>query len=405
MTAAIRNDEAARMPMSRGEAVEEGREFMGLGATLVAFSTGDARDASTWSNVPYMFLSALDRVRPDIRIKTCNIHLEESMPLVSFFSSRVWNRFLTPRLGALCTFDRTRLYRLLVLRRMRAAERDLAGGGTLLTFDFSNPAPCVEGCRTCLLCDWTIGYEIVEHQHRAPTPSEERLMARQQEAISSADVVISLFPRSARLIAEGCPDADVRYLELPANVYGEVEPNFNRSDSRRLLFVGKPAYAESLRTVTAGLEAYNGSHPDARLGLDVIGMDSLEGVGGDGIKFHGFLHKDVTTERDLYYGLMRSARALVTVSDRWVGASSIVEAMALGTPVIVSPNPELEEMLGAPDFGWWCGCSAKEVEGALGSLMGLGDDALADMCRTAEARVHNHTWDNFVRSWCEIIGL
>ena len=94
---------------------------------LLAFANGDPDDASTWSNVPSMFLGALRRVRPEVEVLTCDIRVEDSSRAVSLLGG-LWNHVLTPVLGPLCTFDRTALYRALVRRRMRAAERNLAGG-------------------------------------------------------------------------------------------------------------------------------------------------------------------------------------------------------------------------------------------------------------------------------------
>lgn len=255
-----------------------------------------------------------------------------------------------------------------------------------------------------LLCDWTIDYAIREHQHRTPTASEKKLIERQREALSDVNMVVSLFPRSAELIRESSPKAKVCYYGLPANIVDEgARANFERFDSRRLLFIGKPAYLSSLRVVVQGLEAFNSSHPGFELGLDVIGMES--GPGGGSVTYHGFLRKDIDADRDLFYGLIASARALVTVSDSWVGASSIVEAMSLGTPAIVTPNIELKAMIGDPDWGFWCECSSVAVSKRLSDLDALSEEGLRKMCHTAADTVENFTWENLVRNWCAEVGF
>lgn len=371
---------------------------------LIVFSNGDAWDASTWSNVPYMFLTTFKRICPNVEIHTFDMS-QVCSGLVLSVLVKCWNRIAIPLLGPFCSFDRTSFWRRLLTQKMRNFEKHVArGGGVLLSFDFSNPAPRLAGYKTVLFCDWTIDYAIREHQHRTPTASEKRLIERQSDALSDANLVVSLFPRSAELIRESSPKAKVCYFGLPANIVDEgARANFERFGSRRLLFIGKPAYLASLRVVVQGLEAFNSSHPGFELGLDVIGMES--GPGGGNVTYHGFLRKDIDADRDLFYGLIASAKALVTVSDSWVGASSIVEAMSLGTPAIVTPNIELKAMLGDLDWGFWCEYSSDAVSKRLSDLDALTEEGLRKMCHTAADTVEDFTWENLVRNWCAEVGF
>lgn len=371
---------------------------------LVVFSNGDAWDASTWSNVPYMFLTTFGRLCPEVDIQVYDMSQIDT-GLVSVLA-KCWNRFVAPVKGAFCTFDRTAFRHRILRRKIEGFERAVPRGrGVLLSFDFSNPAPRLDGYVTSLLCDWTIDYAIREHQHREPTSGEQRLIERQKNAISSADLVVSLFPRSADLIRVACPEAKVAYYGLPANIVGGgVNANLNRANSRRLVFVGNAAYFESLKVVVGGLEDYNSSHPGRELGLDVIGM--RDGPGSDTcVDYHGYLRKDEDRERAQYYELILNARALINVSDDWVGASSIVEAMSLGTPVVVTPNIELEVMLGDEGWGYWCACSPGAVAERLAELDALTDEALRRMCENAASAVEGFTWENLVRHWCLDVGL
>ncbi|MGN8741597.1 hypothetical protein ACTQXJ_07200 [Collinsella sp. LCP19S3_C6] len=371
---------------------------------LLAFVNGSPNEASTWSNVPFMFLTALRRVKPDIDVLTCDIRLEDSSLIISLLS-RLWNHLLTPRLGPLYTFDRTDFYHSLVRRRMCAAEQDLSGGGALLTFDFSNPAPMMDGYKVCLLCDWTIDYEIREHQRRRPTRWEDDLIRRQKDLISEVDEVTVLFPYSARLIREACEDANVSYLGLPANLPEGVSPNFSRGDSNRIVFVGKPAYEGSLRTISHGLTLYNQTHPQRRLRPDVIGMDGCDGVDDSCVSFLGYLRKNVDEECSLYYSTVRNALALVSISEVWVGASSVVETMALGTPVVISPNRELSEMLPCTGWGYWCPANPFDFNRCLESLTSLSSDDLERMCRKSYEVAEGCSWDAFISKWCNVVGL
>lgn len=371
---------------------------------LIVFSNGDAWNASTWSNVPYMFLTTFKGLCPDVDIRVFDMSLVDSGPFLSIVA-KLWNRLIPPKRGALCTFDRTKLRHRLLRRKMSDfIERVTSGGGILLSFDFSNPAPKRDGYKVCLLCDWTIDYAIREHQRCEPTAGEQGLIMRQEKAIADSDHAAVLFPHSAELIRAACPDVEVAYYGLPSNVVGNVTPRFNRAASRRIVFIGKPAYLPSLLVVVEGLTRFNAAHPGSELRLDVIGMQDGPGD-GDSVVYHGFLRKDNEDERFVYYSLVRSARALVTVSQEWVGASSIVEAMSLGTPVIVSPNIELRAMFKDEGWGFWCGCSASDVEERLSELDGLSEADLERMCQCAANAVRDFTWEKFVTRWCEDVGF
>ena len=371
---------------------------------LVVFSNGDAWDARTWSNVPYMFLNAFKRQFPDIPIVTFDMSSVDNRGLL-WLVRGTWNVLATPMVGKLFTFDRTKFRHYLLNKKIRRFTKNVAGGeGVFLSFDFSNPAPKTPGYKVCLLCDWTIEYEISEHQHREPTDAERRLIERQREVISGADLVTALFPYSAKLISETCAGSKVTCYGLPSNALCDVRPVLLRS-SNRLLFIGNSKYAESLAVVVEGLENFNLSNPGHEYVLDVIGMEHGPGEWGGYVVYHGYLRKDVEEEKALYYTLLTSCRALINVSDRWVGASSIVEALSLGTPVVVTPNAELEELLGEPEFGLWCGYTAEDVERCLAELSESTELQLESMSRNAVARVSRFTWDNLVFQWAKDVGF
>lgn len=95
--------------------------------TLAIFSNGDPFESSTWSNVPYMFISSFKRLRPSVDLRCCNIRLEDGSLSLRFLS-KVWRNTVTRLTGDLNTFDRSRLYRHLVLRKMRMFSSSLSGG-------------------------------------------------------------------------------------------------------------------------------------------------------------------------------------------------------------------------------------------------------------------------------------
>lgn len=238
-----------------------------------------------------------------------------------------------------------------------------------------------------------------------PTSCERRLIGRQLSAIRDADVVTALFPCSAEAIEKECPGSCVQWICLPANVPVGVEPCFDRF-RRKLLFIGNRAYIPGLKVIASAVREFNALNPSSPFDLDVIGIDSESaGLTDPFVTCHGYLRKDVDGEKDLYYSLLRSAAALVAVSRTWVGASSVVEAMALGTPVIVSPNIELERMIGDMDCGRWCEPTAEGVLASLEYLSEMDDAGYTRMCRSAYEKAREWTWDAFVERWCSSVGL
>ena len=77
----------------------------------------------------------------------------------------------------------------------------------------------------------------------------------------------------------------------------------------------------------------------------------------------------------------------------------------MGTPVVVTPNTELEELLGEPEFGLWCGYAAEDVERCLAELSESTELQLENMSRNAVARVSRFTWDNLVFQWAKDVGF
>lgn len=141
---------------------------------LLVFADGDAYDPSTWSNVPYMFVNAFSSDFPNIPIRTCNIRINNSTICAI---GKIYNKLMSPLLGPLCTFNRTKLYSCLIQHKMQKVIKSLdLTPAILLSFDFSNLPSKRQDEHDCaaFFCDWTIEYEIREHQKRMPTSMEKK---------------------------------------------------------------------------------------------------------------------------------------------------------------------------------------------------------------------------------------
>ena len=374
---------------------------------LLVFADGDAYDPSTWSNVPYMFVNAFSSDFPNIPIRTCNIRINNSTICAI---GKIYNKLMSPLLGPLCTFNRTKLYSRLVQHKMQKAIKSLdLTPAILLSFDFSNLPSKRQDEHDCaaFFCDWTIEYEIREHQKRMPTSMEKKLIQQQNATILKADHVTSIFPYASEYIEKNVIKK-CYYSGKHKNVDNHIKPeiNFNRTKSNHFLFIGNEAYLPGLQIIAKAIKKYNMLYPDNQIYIDVIGM--VDGVADfdEHIVFHGYLNKKNSEEAYEYYSLIRNARALITVSDKWVGASSIMEVMSLGTPVIISPNKELKEMFGEEiPFGWWSAPNQESVLSAIEQSMQLQPEELRQMCEAAAAELDGSDWCSLVRRWAKAIGI
>ncbi|MDD1773006.1 MAG: glycosyltransferase [Methanomassiliicoccales archaeon] len=147
------------------------------------------------------------------------------------------------------------------------------------------------------------------------------------------------------------------------------------------------------------LDAYRNG--DAISGLHIAGRGNLEGLVrereremGGKIRYLGFL------DRDELLSEIRSALAVVLPSQCPENSPlSCIEALALGTPIIVSGRGGLPELVDDPQSGLICGPSAGEISEVLRRME--GDSELRDrLSKNALLRYErNHTPEHYVDAY------
>jgi glycosyltransferase involved in cell wall biosynthesis len=147
------------------------------------------------------------------------------------------------------------------------------------------------------------------------------------------------------------------------------------------------------------LDAYRNG--DAISELHIAGRGDLEGLVrereremGDKIRYLGFL------DRGELLSEIRSALAVVLPSQCPENSPlSCIEALALGTPIIVSGRGGLPELVDDPQSGLICGPSAGEISGALQRME--RDPGLRDrLSKNASERYErNHTPEHYVDAY------
>ena len=86
---------------------------------IAAFTMGDSNDISTWSNVPFLFLKALQDNYKNLEISRKNIRVEDSNITVKYLQ-KIFNKLLKMiGHGGGFSFKRTKIYEMLVRKSMK----------------------------------------------------------------------------------------------------------------------------------------------------------------------------------------------------------------------------------------------------------------------------------------------
>ena len=369
---------------------------------IVFLCHGDSTQASTWSNVPFLFSKELENkglivhranIEPNKRLRQLYDHFVFPLSKI-FWPGNNWS------------FVRTPLGRYLSERKVKCAinRHPKAELCIFLCYDTYNKYSSVP---SLLFSDWT--YKIlVERQGREPYSFEQRTYRQQENIITHADYVVSLFRDCARQMKIDYPAANIHNFDT--NVInlmfdGEITEDSvlaQKKQRKNILFVGNKWYKDALIMLIKALDITR--EKVKGITLSVIGMTAEQtGITAPYIRYHGYLHKDFEAERNIYYNELMSANMVVNVAPTWGGYSSIIEAMYFYTPVIVAPYKEFVAEFGETiSFGIYNmnfspECLAENIERLLES------DNYETMCEAAHKRVENYTWSVFVDNVLKLV--
>lgn len=370
--------------------------------TVNVYTAGDSRDLSVWSNIPWLLCRTLER--RGCKVNRIAYPRDEGLLRV-FLLAADWicrhldHRYEKGRLYA-------RIYYALVDRTVRKASRKYPADLDITPFNCGNayaPQP------TLLLGDWTQEYLYRTRLGCRPQGYQKYYAARQDRVIEHSDGVVSLFARCAEDMREHYDNPYIYHLGR--NVVNDVcDFPFDleaicrtKSESRRILFVGKCHYAAAARQLVRILPRLREAQP--RLQLDIVGLsrEELGGTAPDGVVFHGYLNKSIPAQRETYYRLLIGAKAFVNTTPLWGGYSSTIEAMYYCCPVVIAPYADFTEEFGAEiPFGGYCSDTDDDRLCAL--LCGMFSDAehYGKMCREAHRAVQDYTWDNYVDALLQV---
>lgn len=363
---------------------------------VLFFCYGDARAASTWSNVPYCFVKALEK--RGIAVECVDIKPDAWID--SFWNSTVKRFINLLRRNNDYYFERSWLAECISYHKIRRAVRGNMNAELCIFTSFSYWNK-FDSRPSLLLCDWTYEMLITERFHRQPCFIEKRYVLQQKKAICNASLVVSLFKNSAETMKLRFPSANICWpgINVINNLYDGVIDDCLiglKKINDIVLFVGKPAYLSGAKMLAEAMLKIWESHPSMELHCIGITQEQL-GADDERIVCHGYLRKDVPEEREMYYGLLCRSRVFCNPTPEWAGFSSTVEAMYFYTPVVVSNYDNFVEEFGHNiEFGRY---NVSFDGGSLSkNLLAVIDNPdFTTMCLCAHETVRNYTWDEYVQ--------
>lgn len=374
--------------------------IMGKTNEIIFFCYGDSSLASTWSNVPYLFTKTLEEKGVTVR-RVDLLHQSLWTKVYNKLLIKAYNVFYK---NHVYSYIRTPLYRKKTFSIIKNAVKKYPNADCCIftCFDFWNKFNDIP---TVLFCDWTYDILILERLGRKPYSFEKRYSTWQDEAITSADAVISLFPECAKSMTEKYKEANIKYLggNVVNNLYeSSLDPDkmiANKKSLKHLLFVGGKKYKDGCKLLIEAHQRLLSKGIECR--TDIVGMTGSDFEGTDipkGVNFHGYLKKENEKDRDLYYNLMLNASIFINPTETWAGYSSTIEAMYFYTPIIVSPYKDFVSEFGEDiSFGRYnqmfnVECLSNNIESILKTPL----SGYVKMCLDAHSATKDYSWSNYV---------
>lgn len=365
---------------------------------ITVFTQGDASLASTWSNVPYFLTTTLEEKGYTVH----RINVESSgllQKLYDKFLCRVLRHTILPH-TTFC-YERSYLYDLKVRHLIRKAIRKYPSSDYYISTSFSfspkeyTDRPCV------LFCDWTYEYYINHFNHKKPDFLERPAVKRQDMLIESADYVFSLFPDVTQYMQTYYRNPHIAYLGNVINS-DEIDTEIDfvkKQANHKILFIGLKKYKEGAKTLIQSVIRLHSDYPDIE--LHFIGMVSDDcGLLNfpEYIHFHGYLSKDVPSQKELYYSLLHDSAVYVNTTPLWAGFSSALESLYHYLPVVTSPYKSFLDTFGEDlNFGYYCNENIPDkITDILTKIFDMPVDQYKTLCENAHKSTLDYTWSAYV---------
>jgi glycosyltransferase involved in cell wall biosynthesis len=244
-------------------------------------------------------------------------------------------------------------------------------------------------------------HDLIYYEHPAPPgflPAPVRLLWRlyhkafwpQRLLLNRADTVATISRTTEALMAK------YRLTRRPVRIIAnapqpaQVHRNPGNGADKTIIYMGSFMPYKNVETMVAGMSRLPGYTLHLLSRISPQRRAELEGLVPPGASV--VFHNGVTDEE--YDGLLRRATALVSLSRAEGYGLPLVEAMAVGTPVIASDIPIFREV-GADAALYVDPGSPEEFANAVAQLR--DDGHWQDMSRRSVARAGEFSWDESAR--------
>lgn len=368
---------------------------------VTVYANGDSSKLSTWSNIPYFFTETL--IGKGIKVNRVDL---SPAPIPDFIARIIRRLFRILYKDAVPSYFRSYPHYLESRCRIRRAIKTHPDSQAEFFLTFSFSAAGLTRRPVIQFCDWTYSYYLKHFERRAASIFEAGCVRREDRQIESSDLIIPLFPVSAKSMQHRYHNGEIHYLGNVINTFYDapqariVEEKLR---AKHVVFIGTKKYIDGARSLIDAFSLLKPRHPDFI--LDIVGMEARDfGELPEGVQCYGYLDKGVERDRKLYYSLLEQARIFVNTTPKWGAFSATLEAMYFYTPVVVAPYAEFVETFGEDiSFGGYCEKDSPETLCARIEAI-LDHPSYPDMCMHAHEAVKDFTWDRFIEQLLDLLN-
>lgn len=377
---------------------------------IALLAVGDPCRSTTWSGVPSNLVRELRHEGHEV------YPLDISADFIWHWCGVAFNRVLRKiyKPWQRVHFCNTK-FALWLSRRWLKREIDRVGGvdmvfSTSFSVDLRDAS-----VPTVMLHDWTEGYGILRSGAVSLNSCEKQSEQNQLDLIMACDLVVVLYPRSRKYLADMCGERSdkIKYFCNPVNALPLTRQLLNErmaicsasSKEVHLLVVGGAWYQQNVEYVIQAADRLCNDN----IIVDVVGRNSASTRPVHcKVVFHGYLNKDNEEERQIYDSLFVNAKCLINIRLGWGAGSSAAEAMYKYVPVIIGKYPDIEAMYGEADgrFGFYCRPGdVDDLAAQLRKLLSMPPMLYTKLCQSAHEITKNDTYKNLVSNMLANVSI
>lgn len=365
---------------------------------FIVFAIGSPHRAKTWSNVPFFFTRTLEQ--QGYRVMMVNIAPPRLIQLLFDVPWRNVCRLVGYKTRF--SFLRSALNRWFTkLKIKRTLALNPEGHCVFMTYSFG----AGKGRPYTLFCDQTFEQLITYFDERKPNRLEVPAINEERQNLLGAELVIALFPESAKALADEY-GGKVKYYGNVINLEQvKVDPAellARKRNSNEVLFIGNRKYMEGLQVLAEAVKLLNrGTGPQVT--VHVVGMERKDlPKAPANMRFHGYLDKDVPSQKSMYIDLLERCRLFINPTPKWASFSASCEALYYYTPVMIVPYNEFTRTFGDVNGVGYALASSnpRKVAEAIGSMFADEETWMAKAMAGHQA-TGKMSWDRYVRHFLD----